>query len=83
MAQARKMVGYFCESVKAPKSKFDPRSFRYKKSGSSWILIGCPKGQWQPRKKACKVGTRAHKILRNVCSKCPCKKGEKRQSKGR
>ncbi|UCC74975.1 MAG: hypothetical protein JSV86_10615 [Gemmatimonadota bacterium] len=82
-ARQRKMVGRFCERTKTPKSQFDPRSFRYKKSGSSWILIGCPKGQWQPRKQRCKVGTRAHKILRNVCPTCRCKKGEKQKTKGR
>jgi hypothetical protein len=63
MARTRKMKGSFCEKQKSPRSAFDGRSFRWKHSGKSWVLVGCPKGRWDARKARCKVGTRAHKIL--------------------
>jgi hypothetical protein len=58
---ARKIKGSFCERTPAPKSAFDKRSFRWKKSGRAWVLVGCPKGRW--RKNRCAVGTKAHKVL--------------------
>ncbi len=58
-----KIKGQFCERTVKPKGAFDRRSFRYKQSGKSWLLIGCPKGKYQPRKGTCSVGTQAHKIL--------------------
>ena len=36
----------------------DRRSIRTLKRGGQRILIGCPKGEYQPRKGRCKVGTR-------------------------
>jgi hypothetical protein len=45
-----KMVGKFCERTMAPKSDFDKQSFRWKKSGKAWVLVGCPKGKWAPKK---------------------------------
>jgi hypothetical protein len=86
----RKMRGTFCEESIAPKSRFDPRSFRWTRSGRAWVLIGCPKGQWDPkgyvtvrgkRKKGrCKVGTRAQKLLApSVSARCPT--GTKRVTK--
>jgi hypothetical protein len=80
-AVARKIQGRFCERKPIPKGRFDKRSFRWRRSGASWILIGCPKGQWMPRKERCKVGTRAHAILRSVCPTCRCRKGEKQITK--
>ena len=59
----RKIKGTFCERTLAPKTQFDRRSFRWKPSGKAWLLVGCPKGKWMPRKKRCKVGTRGHKLL--------------------
>ncbi len=80
----RKITGRFCERQVNPKSSFDKRSFRYKKSGKSWVLIGCPRGEWQPRNQRCKVGTRAYKVLRKVCPSCRCtRKGEKQITKRR
>jgi hypothetical protein len=63
MARKRKIKGKFCEEKVAVKTKFDKRSFRYKKSGKTWVIIGCPKGKWNAKAKRCKVGTRAHKLL--------------------
>ena len=63
MARERKMKGKFCERTPLPKARFDPRSFRYKQSGSAWILVGCPKGHYRPKRRRCDVGLRAHKIL--------------------
>jgi hypothetical protein len=77
-AAQKKIVGTFCERTLAPKGSFDPRSFRWKKSGTSWLLIGCPKGQWSARKKTCKVGTKAHKILSRTRKGRRCKRGSKR-----
>jgi hypothetical protein len=67
---ARKITGTFCERTENPKSKFDGRSFRWKKSGRSWVLVGCPKGKWNAKKARCKVGTRAHKILARASARC-------------
>lgn len=63
MARKRKIKGAFCEEKISVKSKFDKRSFRYKKSGKAWLIIGCPRGKWNTKTKRCKVGTRAHKLL--------------------
>jgi hypothetical protein len=81
MAREPKIVGSFCRSVKAPKRTFDPRSFRWIQRGRSWILIGCPKGQWQPRKQRCRVGTRAHEVLAAVSKGGRCPRGERRVRK--
>ncbi|HLA89209.1 MAG TPA: hypothetical protein VJL28_02110 [Gemmatimonadaceae bacterium] len=62
-ARRKKIRGTYCERKEAPKSRFDKRSFRWKKSGKSWILIGCPRGKWNAKTERCKVGTRAHKIM--------------------
>jgi len=68
--------GCHCKEVVAPKSKFDKRSFRWKKSGRGLILIGCPKGKWNARTQRCKVGTRAHEVLHRAKKRCPA--GERR-----
>jgi hypothetical protein len=66
----------FCERRVESKNHFDPRSFRWKKSGRVRILIGCPKGHWGQRER-CSVGTRAYKILRPLDGRrCPV--GDKR-----
>ena len=52
-----------CVSVKAPLVSFDRRSIRTLVRGKARILIGCPKGQWMPRKQRCKVGTRAYEVI--------------------
>jgi len=44
------------------KSEFDENSLFSKKSGNATITIGCPKNQWDPKTKRCKVGTRALKM---------------------
>ncbi len=62
----RKMKGDFCERVVTPKAKFDKRSFRYKQSGKSWLLVACPRNHYHPTKpknRRCDVGLQAHKIL--------------------
>lgn len=57
------MEGTFCEKQAAPKSRFAKGSFRYKKSGDAWVLIGCPKRQWNASAARCRVGTQAYKVL--------------------
>ncbi len=52
-----------CVKIKAPLASFDRRSLRTLIRGSTRILIGCPKGQWMPRVKRCKVGTRAYETV--------------------
>jgi len=70
----RKMVGMriqgrFCDRKLAPKTDFDPRSFRWKKIKAGFVLVACPAGDWNPRGRykgkrgRCAVGTRAHHIL--------------------
>ena len=68
-----------CEKKVAPKSEFDPRSFRWTKSGRGYILVGCPVGSWAPRKARCRVGLRAHAIVtKSKGGRCPI--GAKRAS---
>ena len=55
--------GSFCEKTLAPRKQFAAKSFRWKQSGHAWILVGCPRGKWQPRKQHCTVGTRGYKLL--------------------
>lgn len=71
----KKIKGIFCSKIKARKSAFDPRSFRWIQRGRTWLLIGCPKGQWASRKKRCKVGTRAYEILEPVARGESCPRG--------
>lgn len=52
--------------VKSP-SKFDKRSLRIKdvgRKGYTKIIVGCPKGKYDPKKKRCKVGTQTQAILK-------------------
>lgn len=64
MARRRKKIrGSYCERAEAPKSRFDKRSFRWVRKGKNWLLIGCPRGEWNSRTSRCAVGTRAHKLL--------------------
>jgi hypothetical protein len=92
-ARQRKIRGTFCEEKLAAKSQFDPRSFRYKKSGKAWLLIGCPKGKWDPKgyvtlktgkrqRGRCKAAsTRAYTLLVPArARRCPA--GSKRVRKG-
>lgn len=80
VARPRRIRGAFCEAKESPARTFDRRSFRYKKSGKAWILVGCPSGEWMPRAQRCRVGTRAHKILRPSSGACPI--GQKPIRKG-
>jgi hypothetical protein len=67
----RKMKGDFCERKLQSKNIFDYRSFRYKKSGKSWLLTACPKGHYhptRPKNRRCDVGLQAYKILVNTPS---------------
>lgn len=75
-----KIKGKFCERTMVRAPAVDKRSLRWKKTGKSWLLIGCPKGKWDQKKQSCKVGTRAVKLL--VPSPDRCGPGEKRISKG-
>lgn len=75
------MTRLFCERKAAPRSAFDPRSFRWVKRGKAKILVGCPRGKWDPKAERCKVGTRAYAVLSpakaGACpaGKRPVKKG--------
>jgi hypothetical protein len=81
MARKRKIKGAFCEKQLAAQRAFDHRSFRYKKSGKAWLIIGCSKGQWDPKgyvtvkgrreRGRCDVGTRAYKLLTPRSKSCP------------
>ncbi len=59
---ARKITGVFCERIKAPKSRFAKGSFRWKKSGRAWLLLACPKVDWNRKTERC-GGMRAYAIL--------------------
>lgn len=74
------MQGTFCEKQIAAKSRFAKGSFRYKKSGAAWVLIGCPKRQWDAGAERCRAGTRAYKVLAPARSG-RCSAGTKRITK--
>ena len=78
----KKIRGNFCTAVLEPKSSFDKRSFRWKKTkrGRAWMLIGCPRGKWNAKTKRCRVGTRIHEMLVKTEGSCPV--GERRVRKG-
>ncbi len=59
----RKITGRYCRRTLAPKSAFDRRSFRWKKSGRAWVLVGCRAGDWDAKRERCKAGLRAHELL--------------------
>jgi len=81
---------YGCIEEKEPKENFDERSFRtliipaHEGKERTYVVIGCPKGEWDEEKKICKVGTRTQKIIRspldekciNIFLAC-ARKGEK------
>jgi hypothetical protein len=77
----RKIRGTFCERQLHPMKYFDGRSFRWIPRGKYrvWLLIGCPKRKWQPRKMRCSVGTKAYKVLR--LTKDDCARGSHRITK--
>jgi hypothetical protein len=62
----------YCEKIKAKKSSFDRRSFRWVKRNKTRVLIGCPKGKWDDKRSRCRVGTRAYAVLKPAKGKrCP------------
>jgi hypothetical protein len=74
---AKQITGRFCERKLVPKRSFDVRSFRWKKKGKNWLLIGCPKGKWAPQAGRCKVGTKAHVLLVAARGKGLCRVGRR------
>jgi hypothetical protein len=66
-----------CVRIENPKGTFDRRSFRTLVRGPARVLVGCPKGSWQPRKKHCQVGMRAYEVIKPATSG-RCKVDEKR-----
>ena len=61
-------IGCIERKAKHSKRYFDKRSFRWKRvSKRVAVLIGCPKGEWNTRRKRCGAGTRAYKI--KVCKR--------------
>lgn len=67
--------GGFCERTVTPISKLDKKSLRWKEvpansQGSSWLIVGCPKGKFNSKKQICKVGTKAYKILTPTKGRC-------------
>jgi hypothetical protein len=66
----KKIRGSFCKTIKAPKSVFDRRSFRWKKSGKAFVLVGCKKGDWNAKAAKCATGTRAREVLVRTTGAC-------------
>lgn len=60
--------GRYCERVVLSKGHFDRRSFRWKRSGPTWLLVGCRKGSW--RRGQCSTGMAAHVILTRSNKAC-------------
>lgn len=67
--KSRKTRAKFVRERIAAPGKFDPRSYRVVTSDGHRVVIGCPKGQWSPKKQRCKVGTRAQAILHPIRKK--------------
>jgi hypothetical protein len=72
----KKIRGSFCERRLVPKRGIARKSFRWKKSGRTWLLVGCPRGKF--KKNRCKVGMRAYAVLTPGRA---CRRGEKRIAK--
>lgn len=53
---------YIRERLADPR-EFDRRSFRTVKTDAHRVVIGCPRGEWDPEDEFCEVGTRAQAIL--------------------
>lgn len=76
-----------CTEELNPKEMFEPRSFRWVKSGRGRLLVGCPKGKWAPRTTkrirgrsvtgVCKVGTKAHMKVTPREGRRRCPAGQK------
>jgi len=65
MAKRKSRAKYKRTRVKSPK-KFDKRSFRTIDPGRpkhTLLVIGCPRGKYDAKKKKCKVGTQVQAIL--------------------
>ncbi len=55
--------------------KFDKRSFRSKRaSKKTRIILACPKGKYDPRRKKCKVGLEAQSIVKKLNKDGTCPK---------
>ena len=84
-----------CERVVKPKRDFAKAfGFRWVKSGSSYIMVGCPKGKTKTQTKGCKttragkricgrklvctVGTKAHVIVTAAKKGKRCPSGARR-----
>jgi len=76
-----KIKGTFCEEKLAYKRYFDRRSFRWKKSGRAWVLVGCKRGAWNDTRKQCLIGTEAYVLLRSTTANVRCPAGSRRVSK--
>ncbi len=62
----------YCPEQLADPGRFDPRSFRTVQTDGHRVTIGCPKGQYDARRRRCRVGTRAQRILHPAGEgKCP------------
>ena len=61
------MVPVFGTSNCRPRRKdeFDEASFRNVRSGKAIIVVGCPKGHYDPSAGKCRKGTRAYKMIVN------------------
>ena len=75
-------AGKGCIERVNPLSAFDKRSLRWVKSGRGRVLVGCPRGEYDPEgtvvsgsrrtKGACMVGLRAYEVV------TPLRRGQKR-----
>lgn len=75
----KKIRGTFCERTINNKTMFNRNSFRWKKSGRSWLLVGCQKRKWT--KGRCRNGMKAHKLLLRSSHRARCKLGAHRLTK--
>lgn len=54
---------YIRKRLMSPK-KCSPSSFRFKRIGArKALIVCCPKGHWDAKRKRCRVGTRAQAVL--------------------
>lgn len=79
--RGRKIVGTFCEEALAPRRDFESSSFRWKRTGSAWLLVGCPKGDWNKTEQWCRVPTRGYRLLSPTSTRKRCPTGSRRITK--
>ncbi len=82
MEKRKSRAAFLHEELKR-KEYFDKRSFRnLTLPGGHQVTIGCRRGYYDARKKRCRIGTEAQRILHPLAEKNPCGMQFRRNPRG-